>query len=143
MNRIMIFCACLCFASMCEGQILKDSLYWATPAERVMYNTAIKEGRGQKAVGLLIILGGSAIMTTGAGVAIAGLVRSGDDDCTYYDDELSTNRLLWKGGSILFLAGLGTIGIGVDKFKEGRQNVRSAKVCFKVNATGVGLVVNF
>lgn len=143
MKQSIIICAFLSLALMCEGQIFKDTLYRATPAERIMYRTAIKEGRGQKAVGVLIILGGSAVMTAGAGVAVAAILREEDDYYTYYDDELSTKRLLWRGGSTLFLVGLGTIGLGIDKFKEGRQSVRSAKVCFKVSPASVGLVYNF
>ena len=143
MKRLIILYGFLGFYFISEGQILKDTLYRATPAERVMYRAAIKEGRTQKAVGLLIILGGSALTTAGAGVALTGLVRSTrDDDYYYYDEELDTNRLLWKGGSFLFLAGVGTIAGGIEKLKEGRKNVRSAKVCVKLNATSIGLVVS-
>ena len=121
---------------------MKDSLYWATPAERKMYGNAIKEGRGQKAVGLLIITGGSVLTTAGAALALASIVRYSNDD--YGDDELfDENELIWKGGCTLFLAGLGTVMLGADKFKEGRRNVRSAKVTLKLNATSVGLVYNF
>jgi hypothetical protein len=104
-----------------------------------MYRTSIKDGRSQKAVGLLIIVGGSALTTLGGGVAIAGIVRGLNDD---YYDEYDTNELLWKGGSTLFLVGVGTILLGADKMKEGRRKVRSAKVCVKLNATSVGFVVN-
>ena len=143
MKQLAIICTFLVLAFICEGQILKDSLYWATPAEREMYKSAIKKGRGQKALGSLIIVGGSALTTVGAGVAIAGIDGWGDDDDYYGDDIIDRDRLLWKGGSLLFLLGIGTILTGADMIKEGKQNVRTGKVCLKLNATSVGLVVNF
>src|SRR5689334_11950221 len=61
MKRIIISSIFITVGLMCEAQIFKDTLYRATAAEREMYRNAIKKGRGQKALGCLVFLGGGAV----------------------------------------------------------------------------------
>ena len=131
----------MALALMCEGQGSNYSSYRVAPLEKEMYKSAISKGRGQKALGSLIIVGGAGLTTLGARVAIAGLNGSIDDDI--FGEEVSDrDDLLWKGGSALFLIGLGTISIGADMIKEGKQNVRAGKVSLRITGSSVGLVVN-
>ena len=143
MKRIAITCLLILAGFLCEAQIFKDTLYWATPAEREMYRAAIKKGRSQKAVGWLIIVGGAGLTAVGGRVAIAAIDGSVDENSGYLVDDYDKQRLLWKSGSFLFLAGAGIVGAGIDMIKDGRKNVRSAKVCFRLNATSAGFVFNF
>jgi hypothetical protein len=142
MKRLSIICAFISLAVICEGQGLNYSSYSITPLEKEAYKKAVSKGRGQKALGSLIILGGSGLTALGARVAIAGLNGSIDDDI-FGEEVYDRDDLLWKGGSALFLLGLGTISIGADMIKEGKQNVRSGKVSLRVNRSSVGLAVNF
>ena len=146
MKRISITCLLILAGFLCEAQIFKDTLYWATPAEREMYRNAIKKGRSQKAIGWLVIAGGTGLTAVGGRLALAGIIgqmNDVDDTTPWEEDEYDRHRLLWKGGSFLFLAGAGIVGTGIDMIKDGRKNVRSAKVCFRLNATSAGFVFNF
>jgi hypothetical protein len=143
MKQLTIICTFMALAFMCEGQVPKDSLPWATPAEKEMFRSAIKKGRSQKALGSLAIVGGAALTTVGVGVAFAGIKEAFEYDDDYYDQYDDTPGLLLKGGGLLFAIGLGTIVTGADMIKDGTQNVRKGKVCLKINSTSVGLVINF
>src|SRR6476661_8614914 len=137
MKQVVIFCLLSIITSMCHAQ-LKDTLFPVTPAEKSVYVSDIKKGRGQKALGLLVILGGTAMSTAGAGVAIIGIDGSVDDDTYYRDEDVSTrDRLLWQSGSLLFLLGVGTIGVGIDMIKDGSRNVKSGKFNLKLTGTSV------
>lgn len=143
MKQVTIICTFMAFAFMCEGQILKDSLYWATPAEREMCRSAIKKGRSEKALGSLAILGGTALSTVGVGVVAFGIKEAIEYDDDYYDSDDDISGLLLKGGGIIFAIGLGTILKGADMIKDGSRNVRKGKVSLKLNNASIGLVVNF
>ena len=143
MKQVAVFYLLISITSICRTQ-LKDTLLPVTPAERSVYVNDIKKGRGQKALGLLIILGGTAMSTAGAGVAIIGIDGAVDDDTYYRDEDVSTrDRLLWQGGSLLFLIGVGTIGIGADMIKDGGRNVRSGKFNLKLSGSSLGVTYNF
>jgi hypothetical protein len=137
MKQITIVCAFIAYGFICEGQILKNSLTTLTPEHKEMYKNAIKKGRGQKAVGALIIIGGAALGAFGAVVAIKGIPEAidADDDCT--------EPLEWKGGTAMFWLGLGTVAAGSDLIRRGRQNVQQGKLSLKINSRSAGLLVKF
>lgn len=143
MKQVTLICTFMALTFMCEGQMLADSLYWTTPAEREIYKSVIKKGRSQKALGSLAVIGGAALSTVGAGVVAFGIKEAIEYDDDYYDLDEDISGLLLKGGGIIFAIGLGTILKGTDMIKDGSRNVRKGKVSLKLNSTSIGLVVNF
>lgn len=137
MKQVIFICVFSAFAFACEAQIQNDSSYTLTPLEKELYRDAITKGRGQKALGSIIIVGGAALGTVGAGLALSGIENALTTD-EYGED---VENLRWKGGTAMLILGVATIIVGGDMVKKGKQNVREGKVSLKLDSKSVGLLV--